>query len=560
MPMIGGIINHLWQSTLFALVAGLLAFALRNGRAHVRYWLWLSASFKFIVPFSLLISFGGVLQRIPAAKNVSPPAATLTIVKITEPFSPASAAEPAPASPRDWVPIALVTIWLVGMAGVALIRIRGWLRIASAVRASTPMQIPAPVEIRSSRGLLEPGVVGWFRPILLLPADILERLTPPQLDSVVAHELCHIRRRDNLTAAIHMLVEALFWFHPFVWWIGGRLVDERERACDEEVLRLGAEPQIYAGGILKVCTSYLESPLSSVSGVTGSDLKKRIQAILAERFPGGLNIAQRSALTFAGIVALILPVGVGMLHPSATRAQSAQASARKSPAPSQNPQALDALGYVAAQTVTVKPRIDGQLLSVSFKEGDQVKAGQILASIDPRPFQLQLAQAQAQLVRDQAQLVTTSEPEVVRQVEAAIKSDQVNLQKATLQMNDTQIDAPISGTAGLRLVDPGNMVYAAADAPGIVVITGMRPVAVVFSLAEDNVPAVLARLREGASLSVEAWNRARSAKIATGHLTGVDNQMDQFTGTVKLKAMFDNRDGALFPNQFVNVRLLLSEQ
>ncbi len=112
---------------------------------------------------------------------------------------------------------------------------------------------------------------------------ISERLTPPQLDAVLAHELCHIRRRDNLLAAIHMLVEALFWFHPLVWWLGKKLVDERERACDEEVLRLGGEPHIYAEAIVNICKLYMESPLVCMSGVTGSDLKKRVEAILVNR-------------------------------------------------------------------------------------------------------------------------------------------------------------------------------------------------------------------------------------------------------------------------------------
>src|SRR5207249_5075322 len=127
-----------------------------------------------------------------------------------------------------------------------------------------------------------PGVVGLFRPILLLPASIEERLTMLQLDAVLAHELCHVRRRDNLTSAIHMIVEAIFWFHPLVWWIGARLVEERERACDEAVLSLGSEPHDYAEAILKVCSQYVESPLACTSGVSGSDLKKRIQAILAD--------------------------------------------------------------------------------------------------------------------------------------------------------------------------------------------------------------------------------------------------------------------------------------
>jgi beta-lactamase regulating signal transducer with metallopeptidase domain len=138
------------------------------------------------------------------------------------------------------------------------------------------MEIASGVQVRSYPGLLEPGVVGFWRPVLLMPADIQTRLTSSQLKAVLVHELCHVRRRDNLTSAVHMIVEAVFWFHPLVWWIGRRLVDERERACDEEVLRLGNEPQVYAEGILNVCRIYLESPLRCMSGVTGSDLKKRI--------------------------------------------------------------------------------------------------------------------------------------------------------------------------------------------------------------------------------------------------------------------------------------------
>ena len=197
---------------------------------------------------------------------------------------------------------------------IALIRFRGWLRVRAAFRASSPLEIPVPVDVRSAPGLLEPGVVGFLRPILLLPEGIAECLTPRQLEAVLAHELCHVRRRDNLTSAIHMLVEAIFWFHPLVWWIGARLVDERERACDEAVLSLGSEPQVYAEAILNVCKSYLESPLRCVSGVTGSDLKKRIQAILTGRVAGELNFAKRVALAVAGIAAVALPVIVGIMN------------------------------------------------------------------------------------------------------------------------------------------------------------------------------------------------------------------------------------------------------
>src|SRR5206468_6567516 len=134
---------------------------------------------------------------------------------------------------------------------------------------------------RCSPGLLEPGIVGVFHPVLLLPAGIAQRLTAQQLDAVFAHELCHVRRRDNLSSAIHMIAEALFWFHPLVWWIGARLVEERERACDEAVLRQGNDPHHYAEAILQVCRSYVEWPMPLVSGVTGSNIAARLKTIVS---------------------------------------------------------------------------------------------------------------------------------------------------------------------------------------------------------------------------------------------------------------------------------------
>jgi beta-lactamase regulating signal transducer with metallopeptidase domain len=142
------------------------------------------------------------------------------MVQLTQPFPDTVPLAPSSGGARDWSAIAILGVWVCGFSGVALIRFRGWLRIRAAVRASIPINIPATVEVRSCPGLLEPGVVGLLRPILLLPAGIAERLTLPQLETVLAHELCHVRRRDNLLASIHMIVEAVFWFYPLVWWIG----------------------------------------------------------------------------------------------------------------------------------------------------------------------------------------------------------------------------------------------------------------------------------------------------------------------------------------------------
>jgi bla regulator protein blaR1 len=189
--MILELTNHLWQSTLFAVVAGLATLAFRKNRAQVRYWLWLSASCKFLVPFSLLMSLGNHLLWTPAASKIAAPAVSTAILQIAQPFPNNPSVVPAAPANADWTPAALLAIWLCGFAAIALIRARGWRRIRAAVRSSTPIDMLAGMQVRSSPGLLEPGVVGLFRPILLLPAGIADRLDPPQLEAVLAHELCH---------------------------------------------------------------------------------------------------------------------------------------------------------------------------------------------------------------------------------------------------------------------------------------------------------------------------------------------------------------------------------
>jgi uncharacterized protein (TIGR03435 family) len=311
--MIGELTNHLWQSTVFAVAAGLLTAAFRGNKAQVRHWLWFSASMKFLLPFALLMSLGSYLERTPSLQKIAVPAVSEAMLQIAEPFPAApSFVLPAARPAIDWVAIAIF-VWTCGFAAMVVIRLRGWLRIRAAIRASCLIDIPGQVEIRESPGLLEPGVVGFFRPILLLPAGIVERLTPLQLQAVLAHEMCHVRRRDNLTSAIHMVVEAVFWFHPFVWYIGARMVEERERACDEAVLSLGGEPRDYAEGILSVCKLYIESPLACVSGVTGANLKRRIEAIITNRTGQRLNRVKKFVLASAGVAVLIGPVALGLM-------------------------------------------------------------------------------------------------------------------------------------------------------------------------------------------------------------------------------------------------------
>jgi bla regulator protein blaR1 len=333
--MTGEISNHLWQSTLFAIAVGLISVALRRNQARIRYWLWFSASVKFFVPFTLLITFGSHLEWAPTVQQITPPAVSSAMGQISQPFSDFSRmAEPTPPStPGDaaqFTIAVLALVWMSGAMALALSRLRLWRRVRAVVRASTLRHvpgIPSGVDVRSAPGLMEPGVVGWWRPVLLVPQGIEDHLTPRQLDAIIAHELCHVRRRDNLTSTIHMVVEAIFWFHPLVWWIGARLIEERERACDEEVLRLHGDPRIYAEGILNVCRRYAGAPLVCVSGVSGANLRKRIEAIMMNRLGRRLNVATKAALAAAAVTVLTLPVVVGALSPAADRTVVVTASA-----------------------------------------------------------------------------------------------------------------------------------------------------------------------------------------------------------------------------------------
>ena len=176
-----------------------------------------------------------------------------------------------------------------------------------------------PVRMIKRAKQMEPGVFGVLRPVLLLPEGINERLSAAELQSVIAHERCHIRRRDNSATAIHMFVEAIFWFHPLVWWIKARLIHEQERACDEEVLTRGVDPQVYAESILKICKLYVDSPLACVAGIAGSNLKHRIENIMRCRIGLRLGFARATLLTLGAIVALVSPVVVGMVQARVAR-------------------------------------------------------------------------------------------------------------------------------------------------------------------------------------------------------------------------------------------------
>lgn len=342
-PTATALANHLWQSTLFAALAAALTLVLRKNSARVRYWLWLIASLKFLLPFSLLVAVGTQLHwSEPRATGQA--SFSFVVEEMRQTFAPATSQLPAATHSPAYalairvLPVCLLMAWFAGFLIILLFSYLRWRRMARAIREAAPIAsgrelealrqlermagITRPTGLVVSKSRLEPGILGIFRPVMFLPSGIPDRLTDSQLQAIITHELCHVRRRDNLAAALHMLVEALFWFHPFVWWIGARLADERERACDEEVLRFGSEPQVYAEGILKICEFYLETPLVCAAGVTGSNLKKRIEEIMINRIARKLETGKKLLLGLVATAAIIGPVALGILHPASSQAQS----------------------------------------------------------------------------------------------------------------------------------------------------------------------------------------------------------------------------------------------
>jgi bla regulator protein blaR1 len=345
------LVNHLWQSTVVVAVAWVLTLALKKNHARVRYWVWIVASMKFLVPFSLLMAAGEWIRSLMPSGTMAQPVIAIAMEQVAQPFATGQVFGAAPATVEaqhaDWLPWVLLAVWACGVMVVVGRFARGWWRVYAAKRAATETSncrsftssacgklaqddsgffVARSVPVLVSAELMEPGIFGIFRPVLLLPEGILERLTAEQMRAVIAHEMEHVRRRDNLTYALHMVVEALFWFYPPVWWIGARLIDERERACDEAVVEAGGQAEAYAEGILNVCKFCMESPVGCVAGVTGADLKRRIARIMTGIPVTKLSFGRKLLVVTMGAVAISAPLAAGLVDAARISAQLLQAS------------------------------------------------------------------------------------------------------------------------------------------------------------------------------------------------------------------------------------------
>jgi len=309
---------------------------LKKNRASLRHWIWLGASLKFLVPFSLLIGLGtyfdfGWSAAAPGNTSAKSSALVTWSQPLVQPVAsamgrPRYSAEPSSTS-FVTASYTVFAVWAIGLLIVLFCRFGRGRRLRKLVNASRLLKEGREHEalrrvqsrshgsgqvcLASSKSTIEPGVHGILDPVLLLPAGIADRLTDRQLEAVLAHELVHILRRDNLTATTQVVVETIFWFHPLVWWIGTRMVEERERACDEAVLQSQTDPQVYAGAILTVCDFYLSSPSTRAPGIMGSNLQQRIEAIMLNKGTAKLNLARRLLLVTAVIAIVSLPIVFG---------------------------------------------------------------------------------------------------------------------------------------------------------------------------------------------------------------------------------------------------------
>jgi uncharacterized protein (TIGR03435 family) len=341
--------RHLWQSTLFLGIVALLALLLRKNQARIRYWLWMTASVKFLIPFSLLVSLGSHLPW-PSHAVVPKTSPYVAIEEMSQPFLEVTALNtpidiPVAKPTASHVPIrifpsVMTAVWLTGSITILIFWCLQWWRISRLVRSARPLiagreadllrkaellaRLPKSVPLLSSGTSMEPGVFGIIRPVLLWPEEITRHMDDAHLESVLAHEVCHVQRRDSLTSSVHMLVEAIFWFHPVVWWMERQLVEERERACDEAVLQLGNEAAVYAESILNVCKFSTESPIACISGVTGSELKQRIVRIMSGQGVRKLDLRRKVTLALTCVLAVVLPLAAGFLRAANGQTQPAQ--------------------------------------------------------------------------------------------------------------------------------------------------------------------------------------------------------------------------------------------
>lgn len=570
------------RSAVLVLTGAIVLLAARLKTPSIRLVLWstiLLGSMATPILTRSLPHFPLSINHDPTRHGDPPPSVgDQTPLPVASPISPAG--KPARAIAFEWAPVALVlyavgslTLLLRLCIGLAMtLRLRG--------RALPTALSKEDIEIRESDEVSSPAVLGILRPSIVIPRDWRE-WNSAKLSAVVAHERSHIKRFDPALQCLSAIHRALLWFSPFSWLLHRNIVRTAEEASDDSAVTAMGDPAFYAEVLLDFMRRRVRStPWAAVPMASYDRPDVRIRRILEGKFP-------HRSLTQTGMAAIVViglstacMLAVATPQTSAPQAPTAPPHVSEppgAPAPGTKPTSavavkprnaanyLSALGSVTSlMAVRIRSRLGGLLKSMDFKEGELVTKGQLLARIESdenQSIQAVVMRIDAQILQDRQQMelaVKNGDTQGTADLRTKLTADnmeatRVASRKAQL-MTMSEIRSPIAGLAGLRLIDPGNLIH---PEDSIVVVTQIKPIAVVFSIPEDNLPQIRQRLGSGARLAVEAWNRDQSAKVATGQLLAIDNQIDINTGTAKLKAEFSNEDGMLFPNQFVNVRLAM---
>lgn len=480
----------------------------------------------------------------------------------------------------DWSRVALAVY--VCVAFLLLLRLSiGLILSLRLLRASRETgRMAEGVAILESDAVRAPVTLGVVRAKIVLPRDWRE-WDRAKLEAILAHERSHIRRGDPAVQVVSAIHRAVLWHSPLSWVLHRVIVRTAEEASDDAAVAVAPDRTFYAEVLLEFMRRRVRrAAWMGVPMARYGRADRRIHRIL---YGVGLSrgITRWSATAIAAVV-LPLAYMAATVHASqaASQAPAPPPPAPEAPSPTPAPRAaatpkppttprptavaprrpsepdLNGLGTVTATTLMVRSKIDGELKSLGFEEGKPVETGQLLATVYAQDTDALLERAQRELANDRKLLAASpgSNSAPRGQVENQLKVDEREVERLEQVLSYGQIHAPFAGVAGLRKVDPGNLVH---TGDLIVVITQLQPIGVLFSVPEDNLPEVLALLRQGPPPTVEAWNRDMTVKLATGKLVAVDNEIDKSSGTATLKATFDNKDGALFPGQFVLTQILV---
>jgi beta-lactamase regulating signal transducer with metallopeptidase domain len=314
--MIDFLAQHLWQSTLFVIAAWVLTRACRSNSAAIRYWIWFGASLKFLVPFALLQRLGDYFGRsLPEPPSVDP-----VVIEVGNAiFVPSVSNVVDSVGPQLQI---VAAIWAIGTAALLVQWFLQWRAVHSVLASAPQLSLDLPVPAHVTSRDLAPGVFGVFHPVVILPRAVIRELSPAQMQAVLAHEMCHVRRHDNLTAAIHKCVEAIFWFHPLVWWVGANLLREREAACDEAVIEEGYEQVVYAESILNVCRLGVAAQFSGMAASTGGCLKERLISIMSDHRASPIDHSRFVLLFVAAMLTCYGPIAAGVVTGASREAAS----------------------------------------------------------------------------------------------------------------------------------------------------------------------------------------------------------------------------------------------